>query len=411
MSFFGQTTTSLNPTINPGLQQQQQQQQQFQQQQQQQQQSQQQQPPQQQTNGSNSWYAQNQKRRIIPNHLIPKKKPGFQITESTTSKKSSSSKPNTSSGLLILGDSHQFNMLSFGNQQQQRKTTISQGMLFGGGDDDVNDTTIIDNDETNSEGNSGLLVYQDDLPPNKSLFELNEKVNKPIDQIDSFINKDPRKFNNLFNKGEQVEVDTSKPVEEQPNQLSHSESAILVFGYPESLSNQVLQLFTQFGDILEDFQINQPKSSLYNSSNNSKQIIVPIFSGPNWVKITFDNPKSAIEALQENGTVFNGVLLGVIPYHKSALENLQKRSLIKSEDIGEMNLNIQLQNVQEKNPQPPQVNEVKEVPTNTSRLDIKEGKQFFVTPEGLDLKNKQTNQEKLSWIGTISKYVFGFHDL
>ncbi|EGW35520.1 uncharacterized protein SPAPADRAFT_58752 [Spathaspora passalidarum NRRL Y-27907] len=373
MSLFTQST-SLNPTINPSVQQQPVQQ------------------PQQQQQVStpvanNSWYTQNQKKRTIPNHLIPKKKPGFQITASTTSKKKSSKSPTTSSGLL-LGDSHQFNMLSFGNQQRK---TISSGIF----DDD--DTTI-DNSE---EGNS-LLVYQDDLPPNKSLFELNEKVNKPIDQIDSFINKDPRKFSNLFNKNEEVEP---VPVVKPENQLSHSESAILVFGYPESLSNQVIQLFKQFGDILEDFQINKTKS-LYTTQANNK--VVPIFSGPNWVKITYDNPTSAIEALQENGTVFNGVLLGVIPYHKSALENLQKRSLIDKENIGEMNLNIQLP-AQESESKSSDVAPPTTDPYN-ARLDIKEGKQFFVAPEGTELK-KPNNSERLSWIGTISKYVFGFHDL
>nr|3P3D_A Chain A, Nucleoporin 53 [Meyerozyma guilliermondii] len=114
--------------------------------------------------------------------------------------------------------------------------------------------------------------------------------------------------------------------------LSNGELAILVFGYPETMANQVIAYFQEFGTILEDFEVLRKPQAMTVGLQDRQ--FVPIFSGNSWTKITYDNPASAVDALLENGAVFNGVLLGVIPYTKDAVERLQKRKLTSSEDIG-----------------------------------------------------------------------------
>ncbi|KAK6455016.1 Nup53/35/40-type RNA recognition motif-domain-containing protein [Scheffersomyces xylosifermentans] len=388
-----------------------------------------------------TWF-QNQKKRTIPNHLVPKKKPGFQITASTTSKSkkdsdnsnksltSSSNNNDRSSALLSSND--QFNIMSFGNQQRKsgildRRTSV--GTLFDTASNDLTryDETI--NDTISDDLYNNTLSYGDDLPPTRSIHDLNNEIlislNKPVQQIDSFINKDPKNFNNVFNRAENGAIldetsDGKTSGEERRgsiNPLAHSESAILVFGYPESLSNHVIQHFKEFGDILENFEVNQKMNSLLHNSSQLNSKVIPIFCGKNWVKITFDNPASAVDALQENGVVFNGVLLGVIPYSKNAIEKLQKRKLTDNEDIGGGNIDLSSINVSLNDKK----EDVKQQPaasanpsTYTTRLDIKDGSQLFLKSDGDQIKNnttKNANEEKLGFLGNLTKFVFGFHEL
>ncbi|KAG7665979.1 uncharacterized protein J8A68_000408 [[Candida] subhashii] len=418
-----------------------------------------------------AWF-QNQTKRTIPNHLVPKRKPSFQIATAATSKSSNNKKGRSnrrlsissngsggsiSSSMLVSHD--QFNIVSFGSQPQQgqqrramsqggdRLNSISGGSLF----DTSFDISKYDDTINESKDENELIQFggADDVPPARSIYDLNDEIlvslNKPVQQIDSFINKDPKSFHNLFNRDQQestTESEETKHAEQEKrrqsvNQLQYSESAILVFGYPESLSNQVIQYFSEFGDILEQFeQISSPGSASSSKSNSLLSInsrknrkIVPIFSGTNWVKITYDNPASAIDALQQNGSVFNGILLGVVPYEKTALEKLKKRKLVKSEDIGGTNVSLMQstpKKQQKENGEAPLAeaapasngNAATSAPASISystKLDIKEGSQFFLKPDGNELNNKKDdnnkNKEKLGVLGTLSKYIFGFHDL
>ena len=49
-----------------------------------------------------------------------------------------------------------------------------------------------------------------------------------------------------------------KPTADQTNDISRQksqESAVIVFGYPESISNQIILHFSKFGNILEDLEV------------------------------------------------------------------------------------------------------------------------------------------------------------
>lgn len=406
----------------------------------------------------------NPSRRTIPNHLVSKRRPGFQITnpKSGREKQLYSSRDNSQS----------FDLVTFGSP-----TKKSTGNNI---DSRVNSTNLYDTttditkyDETINKtltDEFSLHDYDDDLPPSRSIYDLNDEfllsLNKPMsnNHNESFINKDPKNYNNIFNRtnlkpedkkdGSGATMDSNPALSNSQsetvpgfnsgssnsdansiNPLNNGESAILVFGYPEHLANQVINYFKDFGNILEDFEINKnsKKNFLHNiaADNSFKSTttkksdkIIPCFTGKSWVKITYDNPASALEALQQNGVVFNGSLLGVIPYSKDAIEKLQNRKLNPNEDIGGKEFGFK--NYGTKLPTELNYDDSKIMDnsnyTNSTKLFIQDGSNLFQTNNynsnangnsqnaktNIDTKN---NPENLGFWGNCMKYVFGFNEL
>lgn len=130
------------------------------------------------------------------------------------------------------------------------------------------------------------------------------------------------------------------------SQEPERETGVIVFGYPESISNLVLTHFSHFGTILEDFEVLRSASGINVSTLKSNKTQIqqpksyPIFTGEGWVKITYDNNQSAIRALQENGSVFRGSLLGCVPYSKNSVEKLASCRIDKNDNIGESDLGL-----------------------------------------------------------------------
>ncbi|CCD26484.1 FG-nucleoporin NUP53 NDAI_0H03110 [Naumovozyma dairenensis CBS 421] len=141
-------------------------------------------------------------------------------------------------------------------------------------------------------------------------------------------------------KAESNGLETSRRQDIARNDIA----AIIVFGYPESISNSIITHFAHFGTILEDFDVLRSisginLSTLRNRSKDSKYVKkYPIFTGDGWVKLTYENSSSASRALQENGTVFSGSLIGCIPYTKAAVEQLASCKISNVDDIGENNI-------------------------------------------------------------------------
>lgn len=557
--FGGQQLTQpslFNSSFNAASSQQQQQNQQQQQQQQSQQQQSQQQPQQQQPQLFNTQqhqqqqqhpiWLQNQKKRTIPNHLVPKKKQSFQLGTTNNNNKLNSKNKNkngknrSNNGNVNGGDSiisndndeGQFNLLSFGSKLNRRVTSGSgSGSLLDRNtsiaslfDNSIGDLSRIDDsfivggdntvDDINDDGIGGGDGFGNDLPPKNSMYDLSigggrttrdkNGINSDS-KFESFINKDPKSFDSVFNKfqeftpildpnnintnntngtsnsGNRYDDDKLNPINSILNggnsstrndllqNQKHYNLAIIVFGYPEYLSIEIIKFFQSFGRILEKFDTtsitstnnnNNIKEVLINlantnNNNNTANKIVPIFSGKHWIKLTFDNPNSALQALQENGNVFNGSIIGVVPYHKSIIEKLENRKIFINDDndIGLGNLDIPLDKINQIiNQQSKLVSNggaattpnnfinnnngsSETVPTATTggslynRLDIKpiSKDQIFLkdningttTTNGGDSQkvsnidgNKTTdNKEKLGVWGNLSKYIFGFHDL
>lgn len=360
-----------------------------------------------------AWF-QTSNKRVIPNHLVPRKKLGFQL--STVAKKDE----DKSAAAAGSFNSTDFNVITFGNQVHRNSNAsfIEQLILLG----DENTTANFDNDDLPLYNNS------EDLPPSRSLYDLNDEVfislNRPAQHTESFINKDPKSFNNVFARNEKpAAAEDEKKILSNP--LQHSESAILVFGYPENMANQVIGHFLEFGTVLEKFEAArtpltpffEPPTGAFpaeETSVKSKLPPPPIFSGKSWVKLTYDNPASAIDALQESGVVFNGVLIGVVPYTKDAVEKLQKRKLTVGEDIGG-GLQV-LAHTETSKVDKGVIGDVNDMQaTYIKRLEMKDGSELFLKAHSGSDPSKpglvKKNDQKLGFLGTISNYLFGFHDL
>lgn len=366
--------------------------------------------------------------RVIPNHLVSRKKPGFQISAVANKKDSKStngSSSSTSSGGFNTTD---FNVITFGNSPHRTSSaSYADTLLFL---NDAENTTInFDNDDIPLYSNS------DDVPPSRSMYDLNDEafmsLNKPSQHTESFINKDPRSFNNLFVKGDNKTKSADTDAKILQNPLLHSELAILVFGYPENMANQVIARFAEFGTILEDFEAARTFKISSDGVANMVQATgafpsptqdsvaqngppPPIFSGKSWVKLTYDNPSSAMDALQESGSVFNGCLIGVVPYIKDAVEKLLRRKLTSDEDIGgNLPLLAHSESAKVDNGVIGDSNDMQA--SYIKRLDIKDGSELFLKANSANgdpsKGSAKKSNEKLGVWGTISNYFFGFHDL
>lgn len=406
------------------------------------------------------WF-QNSKKRTITNHLVPKRKSGFHLTSESSVSASNKKESQSSRNLLELDSSvnNEYNLLSFGSNQ--RKALTASGSKLDIYDTSSGDLTKL-HDSNNDTIDDDFPLYDknDDLPPSRSIYDLNDEVlislNRPTNQnTDSFINKDPKSYNNVFTKfndqndlknnnhstntnnninannnannnhnNNNSNINNASKIDHlisSNNPLNHSESAVLVFGYPETMANQVIAHFQEIGTILEDFEVNKHVKNYNNKflqdNNNESRLKIPIFSGKSWVKITFDNPTSAIDSLQENGSVFNGVIIGVVPYTKQSIEKLQKRKLTDNEDIGggiKLHNSIESNSIKIDNGIDISDNQQNSSSSHVKRLDIKDGSELFLKSNNNDPTKSETdkkNDENLGLLGKICKFFFGFNEL
>ncbi|CAN3358274.1 hypothetical protein DICA3_C18514 [Diutina catenulata] len=322
-----------------------------------------------------SWY-QHHNRRVIPNHLEAKKKSSFQL--------SGDGKKSTTTQRSVVDD--KFNMLSFGSNNRDKATNF---------DDSVNET-IADTVEE--------VTFGDDLPPARSIHDLaHEEIVKPR-KNKTFVSKDPSRFASIFGG-------PAAPQEPLSPEVA-PESAVIVFGYSECRAAEIIRYFRDCGPILEDFDTGSAPSLLIHSNSQAK--IVPIFCGSSWVKITYANAESALDALQRNGQVFNGEFLGVIPYSKDAVEKIERRQLSPTEDVGALSP-IVLASKAPKDAHPSQS------PSLVSKIDIKDGSKLFLhnphTNSALEVLSKTSNEsevrpkEKIGWVDNVTKKLFGFYEV
>ncbi|CAK9441305.1 uncharacterized protein LODBEIA_P51740 [Lodderomyces beijingensis] len=411
----------------------------------------------------------NQKKRVIPNHLVPQKKNNFQLNASNSKSKRSNS------NLTVSDD--QFNIVSFGKNKTKAGSLVldrnnsSLTALFDsfGGDLSRFDETMNDSfqqgddsalvtDKSAGGGASavgaGAGAGSGDVPPMTSIYDLNEdsiKSSEPSREQSNLMNKNPKEFNNLFTRFDAVanEKKSEKNAVNEDKKMSkpdECETSIIVFGYPENCVSQIIQFFRQFGTVLEKFT----DYSIFGEQKDVANLLVnfekqrsnaPISTGPGWIKFTYDNPNSALNALQENGSIFNGNLLGVVPYHKSVIEKLEKKRVFEKEDIGSGNLSTPLKTAFKEEVKrdgklangimtPPSSSSSQITSTltststsataaagganRTSYVDLKDGSKFFIDPNEKKRKTEEKNgepQQKLGIWGSLTKYMFGFHDL
>lgn len=362
------------------------------------------------TSGKPEW-TQNARRRVIPSHLAPKKKTGFHLSSSAATRKSGSEKKD----VLQAETGGEFNVLSFGTNQKRLGTGSFDRVNANSSFFDASfagDVTRFDDAINTSKTQDDFFVYSndEDLPPSRSIYDLNDEVlislkalqNANQDKVSD--SKDPKSFSNIFTR-DVPKTTSSEDAQDQNKQVNNGELAILVFGYPEPMANQVIAYFQEFGTILEDFEVLRRPQAM-TVGVRGKQF-VPIFSGTSWTKLTFDNPASALDALLENGAVFNGVLLGVIPYTKDAVERLQKRKLAVNEDIGS---GVTTAAAETKHKDQGIIEG--DIPSQYMvKLDIKDGTNLFMSSKASTTGADQKKDQKQGVVGSVLRYFFGFNEL
>lgn len=299
-------------------------------------------------------------------------------------------------------------------------------------------------------------VESNEAPPTKSLYDWQREdefgsvsTNMSLPETSHQINlsqRFPKNSRNAFDRNsEATHTRVGKDEINDSSRPKSEESAVIVFGYPESISNQVILHFSKFGNILEDFEIlrgvtgNNISSAtirLRTQNKDSKaQKKYPIFTGDGWIKITYDSPSAALRALQENGTVYGGCLIGCVPYNKAAVEQLASCKIDKSDDIGNIPFSLSMkpngsssadaQNRSEDD------NDSRKHGSrfsfSTRKLDVKDGKELFVHNgnsshsgqnflKSLENKLKEQeqqggNQQPTDIVGKLNNWLFGWNDL
>lgn len=201
--------------------------------------------------------------------------------------------------------------------------------------------------------------------------------------------------------------DSSRPLSSSPLRPDN-ESAVLVFGYPESIANSVIKHFAKFGRILEDFEVTRVDPLF----SQQKSKTYPIFTGEGWIKLTYDNKASAMRALEESGSVFHGTMIGCVPYSKQAIENIASISITNTDNIGESDLVQQQAN-------PMQPDGLSHYTNNFQhRIQAKTDDQIFVKPtkdtKGIYSRRTETKPnegEGKNVLNKFSNWFFGWEDL
>lgn len=311
-----------------------------------------------------------------------------------------------------------------------------------------------------------------ELPPKKSIYDLNfddddlsvtSEVSKR--NTNDLINKDPMNFKNAFNsnlrtglttnasiapleltsvgsdsktsgifgtsfmKPESSSTKTAPPsqfstpaapkLNREISQQAPVESAVLVFGYEDSAFGEVLQHFSKFGNILEEF--NSPMNFEVSSTSSpfrQQRKTYPIFIGESWVKFTYDNTASAVRLCRENETNVGDRPINIIPYSREVLEKFLNKEISPKDDIGDSlnNLNfIKLNKVPgnfetllQGTPIMDPSKRKKEMLFNTS-IKIKNGDNLFI-----DLPKKQLTKETKKgndYLSKVGDLLFGFNEI
>ncbi|QHS72148.1 FG-nucleoporin ASM4 [Saccharomyces paradoxus] len=429
--------------------------------------------------GNNPSWVSNPKKRFTP-HTVIRRKTTKQNSSSDISQNDESSSLNTS-------------MRNFSKQNQDFKHNERNKSAA--------------NNDINS-----LLSTFNDIPPTVTLQDWQredefgsipslttqfvsdkytaKKINRPaydskntpnVFDKDSYVRIANIEDNHLDNNYNTAETNNNKAHETFSK--SSSLSAIIVFGYPESISNELIEHFSHFGRIMEDFQVlrlgrgispssfrifhnrdtncdqNDPTANksitLKGKDNETSNKKYPIFTGESWVKLTYNSPSSALRALQENGTIFHGALIGCIPYSRNAVEQLAGCKIDNIDDIGEFNVSMYQSSSTpstSNTPSPPNVivtddallrEDVNSPASNVGigakisspklanslnkRLDVIDGKLPFMQNTGpnsniptllrsLESKMRQQeekyrNNEPAGFIHKLNNWLFGWNDL
>ncbi|KAH3672658.1 hypothetical protein WICPIJ_010028 [Wickerhamomyces pijperi] len=293
------------------------------------------------------------------------------------------------------------------------------------------------------DANSHITSLQDELPPLRTLNDLMDEDNSELDSHTGFhrpisststvtigslsstnnssfskpgsagsihssrFSLQPPRHSQHDSEFQKQQHFSSSPDNSKYTQLptSNNESSILVFGYPESIANQVIRHFAKFGNILEDFEAIRSDTLFFQRPQDSKKIqrSYPIYTGNGWVRLTYDNKASSVRAVEENGETFHGCLIGCVRYSKQNMDRIMKGDLdlthFKADDDAQGNdeyLDF--------------VNRFK-----NNKIVLKHDDKIFVTPNkngDKELSKKYLEMKaQMTWLDYVNNLLFGWDDL
>ncbi|QLL30481.1 hypothetical protein HG536_0A02980 [Torulaspora globosa] len=410
------------------------------------------------------WY-NNPRKRAIPQAIVKrttKRSPSVDPSQAVTDSNASTQR----SG---------FNSLSFGSKKDIRGLPSTQSIKTGKSGE--HNTSILSSNEAPPTVSLYDWQREDDFGAMVPLgSQIGSELGKPsseekTESLPSSISaarKDGTQPN-VFDRNSILESSRSgvnkidKNGALSPTAPSIEESAVIVFGYPESISNLVIRHFSKFGSILEDFEVLRNSSGINAASlrlrrrkSDNFEKKYPIFTGDGWVKLTYDSSSAAVRALQENGQVFGGSLIGCVPYNKNLVEQLASCKIEKMDDIGGVNFSVKQSSLDEsiENPlsssasplsgerdeqiigtrtplggssnQVSASGNILEHPKITylnRRLHLKDGKKLFAhsgSPgsnnflQNLELKMRQqeeSNKQQAGLLSKVNNWLFGWNEL
>ncbi|CAI4048467.1 hypothetical protein SKDZ_13G2780 [Saccharomyces kudriavzevii ZP591] len=401
-----------------------------------------------------AWF-NNPRKRAIPNSIIKRS-----IGQSLSPVRS-----DTADSSVTFANSNGFNNVTFGSKKDSRILKHAT----------QNDSTSNGNSDGHNPDLSTIVFDSNEAPPKASLADWkkedgifasnNDNIEDPnltanISLDGKFTTASPS-FNKLENASGIFSL-FDKTTKASPNKASYEtkvkakeealqnldDNAVIIFGYPESIANSIILHFASFGEILEEFKIIKDfkKLNLKNKPHNRSPITqkCPIYTGDGWVKLTFDSQVSKSRALQENGVIMNGTLIGCVSYSPAALKqlaSLNKLEKIKKDSAGpesSSGLNdfsnyIKSEGIFKRNQTTAATSKVHnsefKVSKNSNsfknprKLEIKDGRSLFLRNRGKihggvlssiesDLKKReQVGRNKKNWLNRLNNWLFGWNDL
>lgn len=300
----------------------------------------------------------------------------------------------------------------------------------------------IDSDNIEDPNLTANITLDQKLTTPFSPFKQTEKTARIFNLFDQTTKVPPN--NEAPNNGlDHITIDTNAELSPDVDN-----NAVIIFGYPESIANSIILHFANFGEVLEDFKIIRDfrKPNLKNKPCNQTSTAqrCPIYTGDGWVKLTYDSQAPKTRALQENGIIMNGTLIGCVSYSPAALNQLA--SLNNSENITNNVTGLKsnsssndfsnyiktegfFENAKTIAATPKTRNSEFKVSKNSSsfknsrKLEIKDGRSLFLRNRGKihsgvlssiesDLKKReQEGRHKKGWLNTLNNWLFGWNDL
>ncbi|EMR11453.1 hypothetical protein PNEG_00471 [Pneumocystis murina B123] len=151
-----------------------------------------------------------------------------------------------------------------------RKTSTSPPNWFGG--------PSFGTPKSNSRrGKAGHKIQEEEAPPVESLYDVEGNIIRDIEPNEVSENK--------FNS-------TPESIRAKELPKSSIPTAVILFGFPATLTSHVISHFSRYGEILD-----------HSSTEN------PISTGSNWLKITYADEESASKAVSSNGTIIGGTYM------------------------------------------------------------------------------------------------------